>query len=157
MQLERDELSALIPHAGSMCLLDGVLDWDDASIRCISNSHRNPANPLRHAGRLSALCAFEYGAQAAAVHGALCLGQQALPAYLAALKNGHCQVPYLDTIAAPLQIDACLQYRGGADHIYQIRVSAEAQTVAEVRISVMAIRPTDSVVSKNSTGKGTEL
>lgn len=153
MQLERDELSTLIPHGGSMCLLDGVLDWDASSIRCISNSHRDPANPLRRQGRLSALSAFEYGAQAAAVHGALCLGQQAQPAYLAALKQGHWTVPYLETLAAPLQIEAWLQFRDIADQIYQIRVSADAQTVAEVRISVMAIRPAASESSKIASGQ----
>src|SRR2546429_9635671 len=52
-----------------MCLLDEVTRWDDRSIMSVSNTHRDPANPLRRQGRLSAVHAFEYGAQAAAVHG----------------------------------------------------------------------------------------
>ena len=54
-----------------MCLLDEVVQWDERSIVCISNTHRDPANPLRRQGRLSAVHAFEYGAQTAAVHGGL--------------------------------------------------------------------------------------
>ncbi|PYI82543.1 MAG: phosphotransferase, partial [Verrucomicrobia bacterium] len=65
------EIRTLIPHSGLMCLLDSVIEWDDQSIICISNTHRDPANPLRREGQLSAVHAFEYGAQAAAVHGGL--------------------------------------------------------------------------------------
>jgi hypothetical protein len=33
-----------------MCLLDEVVQWDDRSIACVSNTHRDPANPLRRQG-----------------------------------------------------------------------------------------------------------
>jgi predicted hotdog family 3-hydroxylacyl-ACP dehydratase len=71
MLIEKSEIRCLIPHAGTMCLLDGVEAWDMRSIVCVSSTHRSVANPLRRDGRLSALHAFEYGAQAAAVHGGL--------------------------------------------------------------------------------------
>ncbi len=67
----RQELEALIPHAGAMCLLDTVQNWDDRQIHCRSETHRNVANPLRFEGRLSALHLAEYGAQAMAIHGGL--------------------------------------------------------------------------------------
>ena len=70
-QINKAEIRALIPHSGLMCLLDSVIQWDDRSIACISHTHRDVANPLRREGRLSAVHAFEYGAQAAAVHGGL--------------------------------------------------------------------------------------
>ncbi|MGH8502676.1 MAG: hypothetical protein ACREVE_09435, partial [Gammaproteobacteria bacterium] len=69
--VDKDAIRALIPHAGTMCLLDAVLEWDDESIHCTSETHRAADNPLRREGRLSALHAFEYGAQAVAVHGGL--------------------------------------------------------------------------------------
>ena len=69
--INKAEIRTLIPHSGLMCLLDEVTQWDDRSITCVTNTHRDPANPLRRDGRLSALHAFEYGAQAAAVHGGL--------------------------------------------------------------------------------------
>ena len=67
--INKAEIRTLIPHSGSMCLLDEVTQWDDRSIVCATNTHRDPANPLRRNGHLSAVHAFEYGAQAAAVHG----------------------------------------------------------------------------------------
>ena len=146
MLLDRTELSRLIPHAGTMCLLDGVLAWDTDSIRCISRNHHDPNNPLRRNGRLSAVCAFEYGAQAAAVHGGLCAdgglcaGGRFVPAYLAALKDGRCYVNALDDIPEPLHVEAWLQFRGDGNQIYQTRVSAAGMTISEVRITVMSIQ-----------------
>src|SRR5438874_2386771 len=88
LPINKAEIRTLIPHSGLMCLLDQVTQWDDRSITCVTNTHRDPANPLRRNGHLSALHAFEYGAQAAAVHGGLharSVGTTALPGYLAAL------------------------------------------------------------------------
>src|SRR5260370_16600509 len=71
MVITKTEIENLIPHSGLMCLLDEVTQWDEKSIVSITNTHRDPANPLRRQGRLPAVHAFEYGAQAAAVHGVL--------------------------------------------------------------------------------------
>lgn len=54
-----------------MCLIDEVLSHSAEEIVCRTGSHRSGANPLRSAGRLHALCAIEYAAQAAAIYGAL--------------------------------------------------------------------------------------
>ena len=84
MLIDKAEIRSLIPHAGAMCLLDAVTAWDEQSITCLSDTHRDPANPLRRQGRLSVLHAIEYGAQAAAIHGALCAraaGQTASPSW----------------------------------------------------------------------------
>ena len=92
--INKPEIRALIPHSGLMCLLDRVMEWDDRSIVCLSNTHRHPANPLRRDGQLSAVHAFEYGAQAVAVHGGLrarSAGVTAPPGYLAALRDAHLQ------------------------------------------------------------------
>src|SRR3546814_8682964 len=51
----RERIAALIPHQGEMCLWDGVVEWDAGSIRLRGGRHRDPANPLRSAGRLRAV------------------------------------------------------------------------------------------------------
>src|SRR5438046_8573035 len=105
--INKPEIRTLIPHCGLMCLVDSVTEWDDRSITCISNTHRDPANPLRRDGRLSALHAFEYAAQTIAVHGGLrarLAGMTAPPGYLAALRDARLRVMRLDVIASPLQI-----------------------------------------------------
>src|SRR5947208_645010 len=45
LPIHNAEIRTLIPHSGSMCLLDSVTQWDDRSIVCVTNTHRDPANP----------------------------------------------------------------------------------------------------------------
>src|SRR5947199_10405204 len=138
--IEKAEIRTLIPHSGSMCLLDKVINWDDESIVCFTNTHRDPANPLRRAGRLSAVHAFEYGAQAAAIHGGLrarSAGTTAAPGYLAALRDGRLQVARLDYIHLPLRICATRLFGDRANTVYECLVSAASILVAEGRIIIM--------------------
>ena len=138
--INKAEIRTLIPHSGLMCLLDRVNEWDDRSIVCISNTHRDPANPLRRDGRLSAVHAFEYAAQAAAVHGGLrarLAGVTASPGYLAALREAHLHVMRLDDVASPLQICAYRLFGEAANTVYECRVSADDILLAEGRITIM--------------------
>jgi predicted hotdog family 3-hydroxylacyl-ACP dehydratase len=138
--INKAEIRTLIPHSGLMCLLDEVTQWDDRSITCVSNTHRDPANPLRRDGRLSALHAFEYGAQAAAVHGGLrarSVGEIAPPGYLAALRDAHLHAARLDDIASPLRICANRLVGDGANTIYECRVLAGNILLANGRITII--------------------
>lgn len=134
------EIRTLIPHSGTMCLLDEVTQWDDRSITCLANTHRDVANPLRRDGRLSAVHAFEYGAQAAAVHGGLrarSFGESAPPGYLAALRDAHLHAARLDDITSPLQICANRLFGDSANTIYECRISAEGILLANARITII--------------------
>ncbi|HEV8618916.1 MAG TPA: hypothetical protein VGQ70_05420 [Candidatus Udaeobacter sp.] len=138
--IRKAEIQTLIPHSGSMCLLDCVAEWGDRSIICISNTHRDPANPLRRDGRLSAVYAFEYAAQAAAVHGGLrarSVGVAAPPGYLAALRDARLYVMRLDDVASPLQICAYRLFGEAANTVYECQVSAGDVPLAEGRITIM--------------------
>ena len=110
--LDHDWIAERIPHRGAMCLLDRVLEWDDSSILCAANSHRNPEHPLRAHGRLSAACGIEYAAQAMAVHGALLDGDRPVPAgpprmgMLTSVRGVEMHVTRLDDIDAELSIEA---------------------------------------------------
>jgi len=138
--INKAEIRTLIPHSDLMCLLDEVLEWDDRRIACVSDTHRDPANPLRRHGHLSALHAFEYGAQAAAVHGGLrarAAGTVAPPGYLAALRDGRLHVTRLDYIHLPLRISAVRLYGEGANTVYEFILSAAAALVAEGRVTIV--------------------
>jgi predicted hotdog family 3-hydroxylacyl-ACP dehydratase len=138
--INKAKIRTLIPHSGSMCLLDSVVEWDDRSIICISKTHRDPANPLRRDGRLSAVHAFEYAAQAAAVHGGLrarSVGATARPGYLAALRYARLCVMHLDDVASPLRICAHRLFGEAANTVYECRVSAGDILLAEGRITIM--------------------
>ena len=138
--IHKAEIRTLIPHSGLMCLLDSVTQWDDRSIICMTDTHRDPANPLRRTGRLSALHAFEYGAQAAAVHGGLrarSVGATAPPGYLAALRNARLHATRLDDIDGPLEIFAIRLFGEGANTVYECRVSAGNTVIAEGRVTII--------------------
>jgi len=138
--ITKAEIRTLIPHSGLMCLLDDVTQWDERSIVCITNTHRDPANPLRRDGRLSALHAFEYAAQAAAVHGGLrarSVGTTAASGYLAALRDGRLHVARLDHIHLSLQVCATRLFGDRANTVYEWLISAASVLVAEGRIIIV--------------------
>ena len=45
--LAHDEIAALIPHQGRMCLWDEVVDWDATTVRLSARRHRDVEHPLR--------------------------------------------------------------------------------------------------------------
>lgn len=138
--INKAEIRALVPHSGLMCLVDKVTQWDDRSILCSSNTHRDAVHPLRRDGRLSAVHAFEYGAQAAAVHGGLRAREQgatAPPGYLAALRDARLYVSRLDNIDAPLEIFATRLFGDKANTVYECRISAANTQIAEGRITIV--------------------
>jgi predicted hotdog family 3-hydroxylacyl-ACP dehydratase len=127
-----------------MCLLDGVLEWDAASIRCTAASHTRADNPLRAQDRLAAVCGIEYAAQAMAVHGALLA--EAAPGsgarrprlgYLASVRKLVLQVERLDDIAAPLEVTAQRVSGDGATVLYAFVVSAANRTLLSGRAAVI--------------------
>lgn len=138
--VDRDGIRALIPHAGDMCLLDGVIEWNDEAIMCTSETHRHVANPLRRDGRLSALHAFEYGAQATAVHGGLrarAAGLAPRPGYFAGLRDARLHVAHLDDITSALMVHGQRLFGDTGDAIYAVRVMAEDTLLAQARITIM--------------------
>jgi predicted hotdog family 3-hydroxylacyl-ACP dehydratase len=105
--LGKEEIATLIPHAGDMCLLDGVVRWNEDGISCVSASHRRLDNPLRVQGRLPAVSGIEYAAQAMAVHGALA-GNASRPraGYLASVRDAVFFYRDLDGLEGELTVDA---------------------------------------------------
>lgn len=140
MRLDRDELQNLIPHKHAMCLLDGVLNFDDEMIVCISNSHRRSDHPLRRSGELSGLSAVEYGAQAMAAHAVLTANThdaKAREGYLVALRDVHIHCERLDTLRDVLTVTARCHFRQETGEIYEFWVTAGDQAVANGRATIM--------------------
>lgn len=140
MQLDQDWIAACIPHAGAMCLLERVLEWDAEKLRCMATSHSHPDNPLRSGGRLSAVCGIEYAAQATAVHGALLAsGRDDAPrsGFLASVRNVDFHVRRLDTLEGALLVEAERVTGGGNDALYLFRLlSAENDLLVSGRLAV---------------------
>ena len=99
----------MIPHAGDMCLLDGVLHWDASSVRCVSRRFLDLRNPMRRAnGKLGTACGVEIAAQAMAVHGKL-IGRRegrVIQGYLASVRDTWLAAQCLDGVSGELIVDA---------------------------------------------------
>lgn len=137
--LDRAWIAARIPHQGSMCLLDRVVEWSPERIRCTASSHRSPDNPLRDAGRLGAACGIEYAAQAMAVHGALLADQQGAPrqGFLASARGVELKADRLDDVAADLDIVAERLSGDGNNVLYGFEVSAAGAVLLTGRAAVI--------------------
>ncbi len=137
--IEHDELCSLIPHAGNMCLLDRVLEWNDTEIVCEVLSHQDSNNPLRSDQGLASVAGIEYGGQAMAVHGSL-LGST--PAedellYLAAVRDVQFEVSWLHDINQPLTVRAERLMADVNGMIYQFSVLALSRLLVSGRLTVM--------------------
>ncbi|MGH8216491.1 MAG: phosphotransferase [Rhodanobacteraceae bacterium] len=133
-------LSELIPHAGTMSLLDEVVEWDPTHLHARSASHLRADNPLRADGVLHAVNLCEYAAQAMAVHGALCAraeGSQARPGFLVALREVALEIERIDELPGRLQVHVeCLISM--ADSLqYAFRVEHRGSVLASGRAAVM--------------------
>ncbi len=135
--LGRDEIAARIPHAGRMCLLDRVLEWDERHIRCAAESHRDADNPLREGGGLPVWAGIEYAAQAAAVHGALLMGAGPRAGMLGKVQHVLPACEWLDRIAAPLVFEATLLHRDPSGGIYSFEARGDGALLLEGRLTLM--------------------
>jgi predicted hotdog family 3-hydroxylacyl-ACP dehydratase len=139
----RSEWSALIPHAGTMCLLDEVVDWSDGAIHLRTASHRRADNPLRSDGVLRALHLCEYGAQAMAVHGGLVAranGVAATPGYLVSLRDVDLRVGRIDDLAHDIDVHAERLLGGEDSWQYAFRIEHAGMTIASGRAAVIGRR-----------------
>lgn len=138
--LDKAALGALIPHAGSMCLLDTVAEWTAEWIRCTSLTHCDPDHPLRSNDALSAVHLVEYAAQAMAVHGALLAGGAPQPGMLGMVRNVRLHVARIDDLRAPLIVTATRRLARSDGLIYDFNVELQDSTnrpLSDGRISVV--------------------
>lgn len=129
----------LVPHAGAMCLLEEVLEWDATSIACRATSHRKTSNPLRTSDGLAAVVGVEYAAQAVAVHGNLTSEDSQGPklGYLAALRDVICSVERLDIEKGDLVVRANQVAAESGRLLYDFRVESGGRELLRGRLSVV--------------------
>lgn len=140
--LDADQIQNLIPHAGSMSLLDKVLSFDAQSIVCIAHSHRAQTNPLRENNILHAVCGIEYAAQAMALHGALLstnTSQTPRSGRLAGVRSVHFSVSRLDDIPEDLVL-AATQIMGDENSmVYEFIVKTSKRILLNGKATVVLV------------------
>lgn len=142
--LSHAEIAALVPHAGTMCLLDSVVAWDADHIECLASSHTAAHNPLRTESGLLATAAIEYAAQAMAVHGGLLArsaGRRAAPGFLASARSVQLQRLRLDDLPGVLRVTARREAGNAQQILYAFSVSHDGAAVADGRCAVVLDSP----------------
>ncbi len=149
--LTREGIAALIPHSGTMCLLERLDAWSPERISCTATNHRDADHPLRTRRGLLAPIAIEYAAQAMALHGALigqAAGTPATPGYLASARGVNLHVLRLDDLPPPrdggddaLRIEAVRQAGDARQILYAFTVHHADRLLAEGRAAVVLNTP----------------
>ena len=141
--LTHADIARLIPHQGSMCLLEQVVAWDARTIHCEATSHRDAGNPLRAHGRLGIACGIEYAAQAMAVHGML-LAQAddraaAAPrvGYLAGVRSVTLHASRLDDVQDRLTVKAERVMGDAGGVVYTFEILAGPRLLLDGRATVI--------------------
>jgi predicted hotdog family 3-hydroxylacyl-ACP dehydratase len=140
--IDKPGIARRIPHAGDMCLLDGVLSWDATKIRCVTSTHRWEGNPLRRDGRVGILCGVEYAAQAMALHAALSGDGPDAPTrgYLASVRGVACHADRLDLVPGMLIVEAECVHRAATGAIYGFALHGKGRVLLNGR-AVVVLEP----------------
>ena len=141
--VDHQQLRTLLPHSGTMCLLDRVSDWDEQRIACTAVSHRDVDNPLREGGRLPIEAGIEYAAQAMAIHGTLCARARAANSaprigYLAVLSRVEWQCQRLDEVVGELVVRAekLMVSDGGSSYRFSLDSGGETLLSGEALVAL---------------------
>lgn len=140
--IDTAQIQKLIPHTGSMCLLDKVLSFNAQGIVCIANSHRTQTNPLRENNMLHAVCGIEYAAQAMALHGALISvnpSQTPRAGRLAGVRSVQFAVSRLDDIPEDLEIGATQLMGDENSMVYEFTVKTPYRVLLNGRATVVLV------------------
>jgi predicted hotdog family 3-hydroxylacyl-ACP dehydratase len=147
-------IAARVPHAGSMCLLDALVRWNDTEIECRVTGHDDMAHPLRlhEAGLdlgLPAPVAIEYAAQALALHASLAAAaadERPTPGFLASTRDVRLHVPRLDRAPGPLAVHATRRAGDARQAMYQFALhDAQGRPLVEGRATVVLDSPLPAV------------
>ncbi len=136
----------MLPHSGSMCLIDYVQHWNNLEITCETLSHCRLDNPLRRNEILEAINGIEYAAQTMALHIGLThssTDSERRIGYLGALKETTFYVDRLDTYQSAIKIEASQVLSQGLNFIYAFSLTANTALLLKGRASVF-VQPSEA-------------
>jgi predicted hotdog family 3-hydroxylacyl-ACP dehydratase len=138
--LKAGELCDLMPHDGTMCLIQELVEWDEEKIVCRTRSHLSPDNPLRTGQRLNAIHAIEYGAQAIGLHGGLLAKTNGTPprsGLLVGLRQIRLHRKRLDDTDTSLIITAQRLLADPHNLLYAFALTLNQEPVAQGRAAII--------------------
>jgi predicted hotdog family 3-hydroxylacyl-ACP dehydratase len=122
-----------------MCLLESVELWDTVTISCLTTTHRDPRNPLRFKGLLTASAGLEYAAQAMGAHVGLVNGDHKHEhriGLVGAVRDVVFTTDRLDHLDGWLIVDAKRLVEGEQGYMYHFTVSHRSSKLIEGRASI---------------------
>lgn len=136
--IDRATIKSLVPHAGKMCLIDSVKEWNETMIHCTAHTGSPPDHPLSAGNVLPATALAEYGAQAMAIHGTLLAepGSPVRQGWLVSLAGLEHRIEHLDAATA-LKISAQRMGSDAGGASYQFSVHGNDRLLAQGRATVM--------------------
>lgn len=134
--LGRSWICAHLPHQGRMSLLDEIAAWDRTTVRAVARNHRAPDHPLRRGNELPIACGIEYGAQAAAAHGALVFGQGPGAGLLASARGVEFHARRLDDVMGDLEVFAEQMGASEAGVLYRFQLASAGRILVQGRLTV---------------------
>lgn len=138
MTVDRETIESLVPHAGRMCLIEVVDDWDTHAFRGRAHTGEPSTHPLGGPAGLPATALAEYGAQAMAVHGGLLAGAGTppRPGLLVSLRNLELAVACL---TGPTELTVTARRAGGdaGGASYNFEIQSEGRVLASGSAMVM--------------------
>lgn len=124
-----------------MALLDAVIEWDALTIHAIGERHELSNHPLISHNGLHAVHLAEYGAQAAAVHGALLThardDARRRSGRLVSLRDVQLAVEYIDMAHGRLDVHAECVAADEYGANYAFEVGQRDRVLASGRVMVM--------------------
>ena len=147
--LDHAAIAGRIPHAGAMCLLERVLDWDASGLACLGRvvTGDDGPHPLARVGRLPSVAAIEYAAQAMALHGGLILeqagdGNPPPPSrgFLAGLRGVHLSRRWIPVGTGPLRIRVDRFAGDALQVLYDFTVTGDGPIAAGRAVVVLDAR-----------------
>lgn len=150
MRIDRATILSLIPHQGTMCLHDEVVEWTSEKLRLRSAGHRHADHPLRLGEQLHAVHLCEYGAQAMAVHGGLiarATGARAAPGFLVSLRDVVLECARIDDLEGHLITEAERLLESESSWQYAFRIYHHDRLLASGRAAVMLRAPDQSTAN----------
>lgn len=138
---DRAAIAGLVPHQGTMCLLDRTLSWDGAGILCETDRHRDPDNPLRRDGLLPAICGVEFALQAMALHGALGAGAAQPVGFVSSLRDVALEATRLDHLPGALRIEATALVAESGGFIYRFAISHAGTALLHGQAAIILASP----------------
>ncbi len=159
--MNKSDICQLLPHSGSMCLIDQIISWDDNELIAHSRSHHDNNNPLRNnllsnSHSLSSIIGIEYAAQTMALHAGLLAEKENqgrpnknnLGGYLATTRKvviGSNSLCPPDTEPfAPLVIQVSVLMRDTQGYTYQFNIHSQHVNIISGQLTIFLVPSSES-------------